>query len=292
MKLPRVTTFPLHKPFEREKPTTPFSEVGLRLVADIYSDNARVLGTAIIVCGFLVVTARHVLDGLLEPVQMGSGVAQTGHHLSAVQVLPGPQYIIWDVDAGIADPTSDIALLHLSSNPRKSDPEIPIMWRQPRINPFPPDVGERIAAFGYRNSSVVISRNAQGGPHIELNDEPMTSVGIVREIYEWRRDTLLPFPCYQVSARFDGGMSGGPVFDETGSLCGIVCSNVAGSHLDGEPISYVTSLWPIFRLEMNFDRGDGWPKGREYLGIDLARAGLIAVTDVNRLNEFFKSHIH
>ncbi len=290
MKLPRLSTFPLHKPFRREEPTTPLSEAGLRLVADIYTDQARVLGSAIVIAGNLILTAKHVLDGLFSTIEMGPA-AQIEHHLAAFQLLPGPRYIIWDIAGGILDPTSDLALFQLATNPGMSDPEIPISWRQPRVNPFAPDIGERIFAFGYRNSSVVVSRNAQGGSHIELNDEPMTSVGVVKEIHKWRRDALLPFPCYQVSARFDGGMSGGPVFDETGSLCGIVCSNLAGSHLDGEPVSYVTTLWPLFRLTMDFDRGDRWPKGSTYSGIDLARAGLIMVADMDRLNAFFESSI-
>ena len=37
---------------------------------------------------------------------------------------------------------------------------------------------------------------------------------------------MLPFPCYHVGARFDAGMSGGPVFDEYGSLCGLVCASL------------------------------------------------------------------
>jgi S1-C subfamily serine protease len=290
MRLPRLSTFPLHKPFEREDPTTPLSEAGVRLVADIYTDQARVLGSAVVICGNLIVTAKHVLDGLASTVQAETAT-QIDHHLSAVQLLPGPRYIIWDIAGGVLDPTSDLALLQLATNPGLSHPEIPITWRQPRVNPFAPEIGERIVAFGYRSSSVVVSRKPDGGTHIELNDQPMTSVGVVKEIYEWRRDGLLPFPCYQVSARFDGGMSGGPVFDETGSLCGIVCSNIAGSHLEGEPVSYVTTLWPLFRLKMAFDRGDGWPKGGAYFGIDLARAGLISVIDIGHLNAFFELNV-
>jgi hypothetical protein len=259
MKLPRLSKFPLHKPFEREWPTTPLSEAGLRLVADIYTPEARVLGSAIVICGHLVATAKHALQDLMNVRQ--DTTVEIEHALSVVQVMPGPRYIVWDITEGLVDPTSDIALLQLGANPKRSHPEIPIVWRQPRVNPFPPEVGETVAAFGYRRSSILVAPNAEGGSHIELNDEPMTSVGLVREIYHSRRDGMLPFPCYQVSARFDGGMSGGPVFDETGSLCGIVCSNVAGSHIDGEPISYVTTLWPIFRLRMNFTRGEGWPKG-------------------------------
>jgi hypothetical protein len=146
MKLPRLSTFPLHKPFQREEPTTPLSEAGLRLVADIYTDQARVLGSAIVIAGNLILTAKHVLDGLFSTIQM-EPAAQIEHHLSAFQLLPGPRYIIWDIAGGMLDPTSDLALFQLATNPGMSNPEIPISWRQPRVNPFAPDIGERIVAF-------------------------------------------------------------------------------------------------------------------------------------------------
>jgi hypothetical protein len=158
--------------------------------------------------------------------------------------------------------------------------------------PFAPEIGERVAAFGYRRSSIQVSKNAAGGNHIDLNDEPMTSVGVVREVYEWKRDSaVLPFPCYYVGARFDAGMSGGPVFDETGALCGIVCTNLDASHLVGEPVSYVSTLWPFFRLMLSADRGNNFPRGLRYPAIDLARGGQIKVTDIPRLERWFADHI-
>ena len=92
-----------------------------------------------------------------------------------------------------------------------------------------------------------------------------------------RDQVQLPFPCYQVSTRFDAGMSGGPVFDETGALCGLVRSNVAGSHIDAEPISYVTTLWPMFHTTISGDRGDAYPRGVTYPVFELARDNIIAV---------------
>jgi hypothetical protein len=215
-------------------------------------------------------------------------------HIAAVQVIPGAevQYVIWDVFGATLDPASDIALLHVDTNPGRSHPQKPHEWRQPRVQPFAPEVGDAVAAFGYRHSSIKVSKNPAGGNHIDLNDEPMVSVGVVREIYEWRRDNfLLPFPCYYVGARFDGGMSGGPVFDETGALCGIVCTNLDGSHLDGEPVSYVTTLWPLFRLMLSADRGRGLPRGVRYPAIELVRGNQIRAVDVPRLERWFAEHI-
>ena len=296
---PRLSTFPLERPFEELEPTTPLSEVVLRLVVDFYSDAPFVIGTATILCGHLLVTAKHVLLSVpgIEVPHNGdtarSAVDRSVHRgLVAVQVLPGPEYVIWDVVSAILHRGSDLALLRTSSNPGMSHPESAVVWRTPIVNPFAPQVGERVAAFGYRRGQARATRKATGVRHVAMNDELMSSIGVVREVHEWRRDSaMLPFPCYQVSARFDSGMSGGPVIDEYGSLCGLVCASVEGAYQFGEPISFATMLWPIFTLMIDGDRGDDYPRGVVYPAIELARDGQIHIADRSRLMAWFKAHI-
>jgi hypothetical protein len=81
------------------------------------------------------------------------------------------------------------------------------------------------------------------------------------------------------------------VFDETGALCGIVCANVQGSHLEGEPISYVSTLWPLFRLIISANRKGVIPKDVQYPAIELARGGQIRVADLPRLEAWFTTCI-
>jgi hypothetical protein len=74
----------------------------------------------------------------------------------------------------------------------------------------------------------------------------------VLEVFPLRRDdSLLHFPSFSIDARFDGGMSGGPIFNEKGQLCGLVCAC-----LDPAPgqrhISYGASLWPAMYLNVDF----------------------------------------
>ena len=296
---PRLSTFPTDKPFERLEPDAPVSEVVLRLVVGFYSDAPVVVGTATILCRHLLVTARHVLTDRavlagarsVDPASPDAGT-RVNRGLVAVQVLPGPEYVIWEVVSAIAHPASDLALLHVSSNPRRSDPESPLRRNAPVVNPFAPHVGDRVAAFGYRRSSARASRNSDSELNIVINDEFMSSVGVVREIHDSGRDrVMLPFPCYRVDARFDAGMSGGPLFDEYGSLCGLVCSNIEGSHRAGEPISYVTTLWPLFTLIVDGDRGDDYPRGVRYPAIELARDGQIHVSDRTGLLQWFNTHV-
>lgn len=291
MRPPRISNFPLHKPFEKQDATTPLSEIAMRLVVNFYSGEPCVIGTGTVITGNLLVSAKHVFDVFWKrrsALEIPS--AEFDESLVALQILPGAEYVIWDVVGGWAHPMSDLMFLRLGSNPGRSHPEKPYVWRGLRVNPFSPEIGESIAAFGYRRSEVIVSKNSAGGNHIELNDEPMMSVGVVREIHPMQRDTfILPFPCYQVSARFDSGMSGGPVFDETGCLCGLVSSSIEGADLEGEPISYVTILWPLFSLIISADRGDHYPRGISYPAIELARDGQISVAEIDRLNMWFAS---
>ena len=58
---PKLSTFPLDRPFEKQDATTSLSEVGLRLVLDFDSEAPEIIGTCTIVSGFLAMTAKHVL---------------------------------------------------------------------------------------------------------------------------------------------------------------------------------------------------------------------------------------
>jgi len=277
----------------------PIGELVLRLVVDLYSDAPLVVGSATVLCGHLLVTAKHVLEFIpqLHDARSRNSTSPTAgiavaQGLAAVQVVPGPAYVIWDVVSAIAHPSSDLAVLRTSSSPRTSDPDLPSRWKTPRVNPFAPQVDERVAAFGYRKGRARASKDTEGVLHIAVDDEFISSVGVVREIHNRRRDKVnLPFPCYRVSARFDAGMSGGPVFDEFGSLCGLVCASVDGAHKLGEPISYVTTLWPLFTLLIDGDRGDDYPRGVRYPAIELARDGQIHIADRSRLMDWFRAHI-
>ena len=81
------------------------------------------------------------------------------------------------------------------------------------------------------------------------------------------------------------------MFDEYGALCGLVCDSFEGSHESGEPISYVTTLWPLFALIVDSDRGDHYPQGVRYPAIELARDGQIHISDRLRLLRWFKTHV-
>jgi hypothetical protein len=137
-------------------------------------------------------------------------------------------------------------------------------------------VGEQITAFGFAESSVAYS-SSDSTPRIEINAR--ASTGIVAEVHHDIRDTSrLPFPCYRTNARFDGGMSGGPVFDSAGKLCGVVCSSIPPMQDGDEHVSYCASLWPI--IATMIDTGETSESTSSYFPfLELIRNGTVATTN-------------
>ena len=95
---------------------------------------------------------------------------------------------------------------------------------------------------------------------------------------------MLSFPCYEVNARFDHGMSGGIVVDESGALCGLICCSLPACNPEDYAVSRVKTLWPMLRTLISADRDGHYPKGVTYPMIDLALDGLIGVTDLALLD--------
>jgi hypothetical protein len=159
-----------------------------------------------------------------------------------------------------------------------------IQWKQPKLCALPPPIGQKVIAFGYRKSQVSVKAGTDGTHHIEINDKPTIAIGEIKQIYTSGRDPiLLPFPCYEVEARLDAGMSGGMIIDENGALCGLVCATLSSSDPNLPPISYVATLWPMLTTIISANRGDLYLRNVEYPMIDLARDGLITVVDLENL---------
>lgn len=142
-------------------------------------------------------------------------------------------------------------------------------WRWVTINALPPAVGSPIAAFGYHSSTI-----ADGDP-IPWRHQASNSFGRVEEVFVERRDRRLDFPCFSVDAQFDGGMSGGPVFNDAGELCGLICSSLPAVAPDTRHTSYVASLWPALGAVLDLEL-QGLSPGR-YPAIELAKGGQMVV---------------
>ena len=91
-----------------------------------------------------------------------------------------------------------------------------------------------------------------GGVHrawIVVRAPSAGSIGRVTQVFQERRDSSKPFPCFEIEASALGGMSGGPIFDMDGRLRGLVCSSFQmADDESGPPVAHGTTLWPCVAL--------------------------------------------
>lgn len=253
------------------------SEVVLRLVVLNKHNDLFASGTCFLVAGYLAVTAKHVMEDFFYRY---GGVCKTGNEsivdfsIWVVQVVQDERrYIIWEVAQVWLSPLTDIAVLHL--RPYCQEAVKYKEWKTPRLSVLPPRVGSRVGAIGYSKSKVDAKKGQDNELlHINLTDTPIQTFGTVKEIYAVRRDSsILAFPCIRVNARFDGGMSGGPVVDNRGRICGLVCSSLppADQDSDLEHNSFVALIWPLLATVISANRDGVLPRDVSYPIVELAR---------------------
>jgi S1-C subfamily serine protease len=225
----------------------PIAQISGLLVAGTNESDLIGMGTAFIVAPYLAFTARHVIDEIFQKFEdclppLAKGDVHFGLELAHMD--PEIGLLKWTVRKYGYSPSIDIAALIL-------EPEKPLptafTWRRPQLSLLPPPDGSRLMAFGYPNSR---HRVDQAGV-AKIAIDPRVSTGTVLETHlEYRDRSMLPFPCLHTDARFDPGMSGGPVFDQRGAVFGLVTSNMPPSSPDDLHSSYVSLLWPALGLDL------------------------------------------
>ena len=205
------------------------------------------IGSGVFLTRSLVMTAKHVIEEFWRFMGDGSPLVEKkeklGHFMVVAVHFPGESRdaAIWSATAFTLSLFSDIALISLKPYNELAGTLDSV--KRITVNALPPRVGERISCIGYPQSSVIET----DGTYAKLEIRPHTSCGLVQAVYpEYRDRGMLKFPCFEFESYLIGGMSGGPIFNEAGELCGLNCS----SH-DGQPISYGVSLWPIMGMSIH-----------------------------------------
>jgi S1-C subfamily serine protease len=261
--------------FRRVSTTERINAIASPLIAMRDEREELVHGTAFVIGRGFALTAYHVLADYVERYE---GIKNSENSLSLtfemfmyLTLSDGDSYLPVKVLKAWSAMPLDLAILALGI---PKDWPSDYVWPVPILRLLPPKVGESITAFGFAESSVEHSLT-DPIPQIEVNAR--ASTGIVQEVHHEFRDTSrLAFPCFRTNARLDGGMSGGPVFDSGGKLCGVACSSIPPMQEEKEHISYCTSLWPIIAIMV--DAGETIEStGAYYPFLELIQQGIILV---------------
>lgn len=263
--------------FKATELESPITEHALVLVGGTELET-HALGSAIFIAAELAITARHVIQEFWS--RLGGWNKFEGQ-----QPLEG-QFSIWAVQyPGVSsDPAlwrvtfvwgarfTDIAFISLT--PANDLAERYSWASRLKLNLLPPRVGERVVGFGYAASAV---ERADVG-RVRLSLHPSTTGGPVTEVFpEYRDRGMLTFPCFEINTHFVGGMSGGPLFNEAGELCGVTCAS-----RDGEPIAYGATLWPAMGTVITH-QGPGMVCKGPYPVFEMAHAGILAAVGWERI---------
>lgn len=239
-----------------------------------------VSGTAFIVARGYALTAYHVLSDFVhryEALQNVEDSLNISFQIALfVSIENGTGFLPLKVMRVWRAAPFDIAVLALGVPENVPDS---FEWKLPILNLRPPKVGERITAFGFPNPEVL--RESSGV--MRLQHRGFSSSGLVREVHAEKRDAFrLPFPCFQFNARLDGGMSGGPIFNEAGNVCGIACSSLPANAEEEEHVSYGATLWPIIGIPI--DAGPLTPgTGSYYPLMRLFESNIISACDIDKV---------
>lgn len=203
-------------------------------------------GTAVLIGPNWAITAYHVIEDIHQTFcgcSPQSGVPLSEYELLVYLTIESTgQTLTMKVGQFWRLPPYDIALLELLV---PADWPEDHRWVLPWITLLPPEENSTVYGFGFSKSEV----SYPGDADAEILHDPRTAGGRVIEVHHLYRDrSRLNFPCFRTNARFDGGMSGGPVFTSQGHLCGIITSNLPPSKEGDEHASYVSTLWPILAI--------------------------------------------
>jgi hypothetical protein len=244
------------------------------------------LGSAVRIAPSVALTAKHVVWGFWQKFQStvlpsGSERIKTGFGVYGINFTAESETpSLWLVENVWCSGFSDLAILQIRNTDKQPYGNVGL-----KINALPPSPGEIVSAFGYPNSKIEgLARTSIGLASITFRVHALTTSGPVLQVFDNRRDrSLLNFPSFEINARFEGGMSGGPVFNQVGELCGIICSALMPA-TGVTHIAYAASLWPILGTTIDIAVPGCVVKGPHPL-FELGNTGLMEVRNWDAIRQ-------
>ena len=225
------------------------------VVVEGHHDRNAVHGTAVVVAPALALTAVHVIAGALEysvgPEFLAASKTRKGPITARVTFTllvrspRTPRTEILRVTGVHPVPGTDVCILEFVRTAR---------GRSVRpLSPYPalrwcgPEVGESVRVLGYPYTQLSSEGHRKG----LLRLIPIEASGTVHEVHTVKRDSaVLNFPCFRTNAFAAAGMSGCPILDRQGRICGLLSSSLSTADEDDEPVSYGAILKPVTGLQI------------------------------------------
>jgi len=256
-------------------------------------NNIIPLGTGFIITNSgLMLTARHVIENIVdkrkiidtnEPIENFSLFAIYSSDKKNDKTSISPDYYIGGpirIISFTTDKNLDIALCQLTSM-KKIDTGEQLQFPVVKLNLSIPKLGLKILGVGYCKNQILSDINIEKDHdkkirRVEYSHKLITTGGEIAEIIE--SQGFRKWSHFRTTAKFESGMSGGPVFMENGSVCGIICSSFSNPQEESEHISYVSDIGPALSFKVNILL-EGNTVPQQFTLFELIKMNIISVDD-------------
>ncbi len=170
-----------------------------------------------------------------------STLAVLRHTVSADNTISAS---IWTLETTYAFPPTDVAIAFPKFQTGFPSLSLPITFDVPRIGSIVKCIGYSSAGAGAEKLDLASFRD--GGVNVPLTYEHTLQVveARVTDIFVRRfAEGFVGGPCFAIDAEVPHGMSGGPVVNESGYVCGVVAAGA--SLFFNRPASLVSMLYPV-----------------------------------------------
>lgn len=200
-------------------------------------DGGYVQGTAFLIAPGLALTAAHVIDEYIEQY----GLADGGSSLMAVGTDNG-QIVAWVVNELVKAENSDVAILSMTLYAPAAEH---LLISHFQVGTRLPVAGEFVRMLGTHSPTpegrITVPDERDRVGRVEL--ATVLSSGPVLEALPHGRGVMLPNPGFVADLTVVGGMSGGPVFDQTGRVIGLLTSGQFNPDDPAGKYALVSLLW-------------------------------------------------